>query len=307
MHKINFTNIGADPEFFVITKDLGEPMSSIAFTNGTKGDPEDLGNGYSAMVDNLTLEGNIPPTTSREGFIDNVKILKSLLQEMILSTIYEGVLYSSGELEFPKELAESKRGQEFGCSDVYYAWEGLYDQFCRDCECVGKRSPSLKHSRIRTAGFHIHIGYSVEDPIFTKEAYDVIISKMFDLFLTLPAFKIKYEPFRLSNFGYPGNFRSKSYGVECRTLSSYFTRDPYLGWVYDQVKDMFDYINTLTEEELVKLLQRKFYIYSDTNVDDYSVNIFKFLKDEFPNVQQIFNRSFNITEYDKEKANIHIS
>jgi len=297
MHKIKLSTVGADPEFFIINKATAEPYSPLLFTSGTKEHPQNLGFGFGVMSDNLTIEGNMPYVRTEEDFIKNVKHLKIQIQRLL--DTYQCILLCEGELMFPPAMAETSQGQEFGCSSIYYAWDSFYDVFSNDCENFIRRSPKLDDSNLRTAGFHIHIGYKVSKPLFTKNTYDVIIARLFDFFVTLPAINMHYEPFRLANYGFPGNFRSKSYGVECRTLSSYFAQDEYLPWIYGQLVKMFEYLNTLTEEEIKALLGVMFLKHTCDNVEDFCITIYQTMLKKLPTIKEIVKDAVIINKTSK--------
>lgn len=304
MHKIKLDTIGTDPEFFIVHTDSGEPYSPIAFTTGTKNKPEELGNGYALMMDNLTLEGNVPPAKSKKEFIDNFNHLKKLIYRVIAD--FHCQIYSVGELEFADTLSNSKQGQEYGCSSVNYAWQDIFDIISGDILSIPKSSPNFRNSNIRTAGFHIHIGYTIKKGWFPKSAYDNIIAKLFDLFVTIPSNIIHTEPYRLSKFGYPGNYRNKDYGVECRTLSSYFTQEKYLPWVYEQVEKLFQYLNILDEEQLIALLLGQIFDGEVDNVTEYYQLVQNKLEKTLPGTKSLITASSDVSLINSKYEKINI-
>lgn len=305
MHKIQLETLGTDPEFFIVCNVTGEPYSPIAFTTGTKDKPEDLGHGYSIMMDNLTLEGNVPPAKSQKEFINNFNYLKKLIHRTISD--FNCQIYHVGELAFDDALVASRQGQEYGCSSVHYAWQDVFDTFSGDILSIPKSSPNFKNSNIRTAGFHIHIGYSLKNPLFKKVVYDNIIAKLFDLFVTIPSNIIYSEPYRLSKFGYPGNYRTKDYGVECRTLSSYFTQEKYLPWVYNQVEKLFQYLNILDEEQLLALLYSQIFDGDAENVTEYYTIVRNELDKKLPGTDSLIAASSNISLINSKYEKINIT
>ena len=73
--------VGSDPEFFIIQKyeDAEFPIPAYEIIPGTKSDPIDFGNGFKVLIDNVLVEGNIPPANTREEFVNNMRMLKSII------------------------------------------------------------------------------------------------------------------------------------------------------------------------------------------------------------------------------------
>ena len=69
MKKIKFT-IGCDPEVFVHNN--SEHISVIGKIGGTKGNPIPLPHGGGIQEDNLAVEFNTPPASTRKEFVTNV-------------------------------------------------------------------------------------------------------------------------------------------------------------------------------------------------------------------------------------------
>ena len=100
---------------------------------------------------------------------------------------------------------------------------------------------------IRTAGFHIHIGYTLNDNDFiNKENMDKMLAKAFDYFCIIPSRKHMPDAFRDVNYGALGTYRNKPYGVEVRGLGAYFSRPEYLEWVYDRTIDTIKYCSEIS-------------------------------------------------------------
>jgi len=275
MKNLKFITIGSDPEFF-IQDEVGTPISSIIIAEGTKKSPKYIGDGFYVLRDNLALEGNVPIATNREDFINNIKHLKNYFNLKLEE--YGCRLLLVGEVEFEEYIAHSEEGLEFGCSNVVYAWQNRYFSSENILDIATKPSPQLIDSNIRTAGFHIHIGYTIKNPHFMKEMYDTLVARLFDLFIVLPSLQIKREEYRVLNYGLLGNYRSTSYGLECRALSAFFTDDKYLGWIYDQVVKLFEYINTLEIEDINRILDISTYI--DTTPEE----VFSLLQKSIPDL-----------------------
>jgi hypothetical protein len=125
--------------------------------------------------------------------------------------------------------------------------------------------------------FHIHIGYDIDHTPLDKLSTDILIGRLFDLFLTIPSHEIKPEPERIETYGKWGMIRSKDYGVECRTLSSYFTQPDWLGWVWDQTMKIASFIDALSIEDLLSLVSTR-QMLGSTNKDATKVFVALFAK-----------------------------
>jgi len=243
---IKFITIGSDPEFFVLDP-KGNPYPAVKFTVGTKDNPVPIEGapGFYEQRDNLSFEGNVPPVKTKEEFIKNVTILRNWFITKI--SIFGYSLSPNGVEYFAKRYLNLPEGQEFGCSTVISSWHSKIDEF------EIRPTPILKNSKFRVSGFHIHIGY-INSPYEDKRNTDILIGRLFDIFLTIPSHIIKFEPERLATYGKYGMIRSKSYGVECRTISTYFTQKNYLGWVWDQLMKIEKFIQKASKSDLDKII-----------------------------------------------------
>ena len=250
MELIKFKSIGADPEFFVKRGD--EFLPSTMFLVGTKEEPEDMGNGFSLLKDNLSLEGNIPASFSRSQFINNIKFLKMLIDTATPDDVE--IVYTD-EAKFKRKYLFSPDGMLFGCSNYKDAWERKIVP-----------TPVLANMNTRQIGFHIHIGYDVLSNKYSKDEYNVAITRAFDAFISKPSDEVHYSKNRRNYYGKLGSYRDKPYGVECRSLGGYFTQDKYLGWIYDQVEAILEYVDENIDyilevdsiDDLMKVKPKKF-------------------------------------------------
>ena len=234
--------MGSDPEIFV--KRGGVPTSAFRLTSGTKDKPEDVGDGYFLSLDNIMLEGNIPPASSKDEFVANmdklVAIMDARAKRARMELFPEDVAYpDERSLRRPDALI-------FGCSSYMDAWADGE----QEAEDMGEQP-------FRVAGCHIHIGYKNPSVIMNKA-----IAKAFDIFATAPAHKIHVAKERMDYYGGFGNYRCKAdmYGLECRALGGFMFQHDYFAWMYDAtVKAVafahkhFDQLMGLTFEEALEL------------------------------------------------------
>lgn len=288
--------IGSDPEFFVLD-DKGNPYPATPFAEGTKEQPKpipSLGEGFFEQRDNLSFEGNIPVCNTKEEFIENITKLRNYFLSKVSKYNYS--ISSNGVEYFPERMLVSPEAMEFGCSSVISSWSS----------CNGNResraTPVLSEVKYRVSGFHIHIGIERElgDPLLS---WDLLIGRLFDLFLTIPSHAIKPEPERIESYGAYGIIRSKTYGVECRTLSTFFTQEEWLPWVWDQIKKMEEFINKCDKSDLVKIIDQRFVL---TTIEYNFSSIFKrFDNKEVLNMFEETKRFYNLENInDVKKINI---
>lgn len=219
--------LGSDPEAFIVNDNTMKPVSSKRFTTGTKDEPEEMGGGFALLNDNILIEGNVPPATNKEEFIENMTKLWNMMNGRANRRMAH--LHNADVMEISDELMETREAKEFGCSSFRDAWNDL----------VEIETPQLT-SNNRPAGCHIHIGF--EDEQYLTDNFKKAVVRAFDIFVTIPAIEITGPNYRTNNlYGILGACRIKSYGVECRSLGgSFFTPDRF-GWIYDRVKLAIDY------------------------------------------------------------------
>src|SRR5699024_1887019 len=83
MAKINNITLGADPELFLQKIDKSEVVSAIGLIGGTKDNPKPISEkGHSIQEDNVLVEFNIPPSFTKEEFVDNIKYCLDYIEEL---------------------------------------------------------------------------------------------------------------------------------------------------------------------------------------------------------------------------------
>lgn len=231
--------IGSDPEIFIVNED-NTLSSAIGIFKGTKENPIDIGKGCAVQEDNILVEFNIPPTDNLENFIESINYSKDYI-ETVLKPLNKKLLYSSSELITDDLLIENK-SKVFGCSPSYNVLK-------EETTSVEIESLSEEIKKIRSSGFHIHIGY--DNP--TNEHNDRLVL-CFELFVTL--FLLKHDNDKHNRrliYGLIGDCRDKDYGVECRSLGGYFLKDDEtLTLVWEQIQKALKFADNskLTNDEL---------------------------------------------------------
>lgn len=282
--------VGSDPEFFVLDKQ-GNPYPATPFAEGSKDFPKPiakLGIGFFEQRDNLSFEGNIPVCYDEKSFINNITLLRDYFQSKVEKHGYS--ISPNGVERFPKRMLNTPEGMEFGCSSVISIWDSNYNNL------ISLPTPSLKSVNYRVSGFHIHLGLFNCYPL-SRTLYSIIVARLFDLFLTLPSHKIKDEPERLLSYGKYGMVRLKDYGVECRTLSTFFTQKEYLPWVWDQIKKIERFISYIDEEDLPKLSQNAHLVSTSIDLENAFSDIFSSFKNK--ECLSKFDETKNIKIYER--------
>lgn len=277
-NKIKFITIGSDPEFFVLDPQ-GNPYPATLFAKGNKNNPspiESLGKGFFEQRDNLSFEGNIPQSSTKDEFITNISKLRQYFINKVSEFDYS--LSNNGVEYFAKRYLDTPEGQEFGCSEVVSSWDST------NRKLISRPTPKLHNVKYRVSGFHIHIGY--DNFIFdNKIATDILIGRLFDLFVTIPSQIIKPEPERIQSYGKYGMIRIKHYGVECRTLSTFFTQESKLSWVWDQVMKIEQFINSTYNADLMMIIDKAYITGNDKQIK----RIFKSIINNFNDTKTIEN------------------
>jgi hypothetical protein len=231
---VNSITIGADPEVFVQDKQ-GNIVSAIGIVPGTKDKPFATKHGF-IQRDNVLAEFNIDPADTPRGFTRNViNVLEDL--EKLLNK--EGLHYKILSSHVMKDVYLSHHeARRFGCEPDYNVWA---------LDAIHQVNSGMA-GKLRTAGGHVHIGFS------EKVNIDCILAtvKACDLFLGLPSVVMDKDKKRRTLYGQAGHFRPKTYGVEYRTLSNFWLKsEEYMQWVYHSARKAYRlrYEYNLTESQ----------------------------------------------------------
>lgn len=204
----NLVLIGADPEAFV--RQGNKIHHCIGVLGGSKNDPRLVYEG-AVQEDNVLFEFNIDATDSRVTFSERIQSVLSQGAEILGETglcLVPGV--SSHVYDTMTGFPE--KAFEFGCTPDY---NGLTGE-------VNPR-PTAVNQLLRTAGGHVHIGWSHLGEVTPELQRRVIIAC--DYVLGLPSLHEDKDTRRRELYGKAGACRYKKYGVEYRTLSNY--------WIWD--------------------------------------------------------------------------
>lgn len=218
--------IGSDPEAFLYSKEYERFVSSIDKIGGTKNEPRIIDQFLAVQEDNVAVEFNIVPASSRDEF---VKYITEGIQKIRnLVAPYDVVFSPQAEFN-PMELIDP-RAQAIGCDPDY----SIYGGECKLTEYEGNK---------RFAAGHIHIGY--DNP---SRAESEALVPYLDLFLGVRSVPLDDKSERRNFYGKAGSIRLKPYGVEYRVLSNFWLRSQELTqWVYDNTMKAVEAYNKKME------------------------------------------------------------
>ncbi len=222
--------IGADPELFIINSKTGKVVSSVGLIPGVKGSPyvdDTMPKGFGVEIDNILAEFNIPPVTTKEGFINNILYMQNWIKAFVkkINPDYD-IKCSASETVADSQL-RSKEAKLFGCDPDY------------NCYTESMNPKPKPPKNLRSAGFHIHFGY---DNFNVADSLKIV--KLFDLCLGVPSVLIDTDKERRLLYGKAGAFRLQDWGVEYRCLSSYMMNSPeLLERVWNGIVQVISYFN----------------------------------------------------------------
>lgn len=257
MHRlINNPSTGSDPEVFVVDTFSGDFISVIGKLGGTKTNPIPMPReGFFAQEDNVAAEFNIPPARTRDEFIDYILYglqgIRSMLPE------FHNIRIQSSAF-FPPEQLEDPRSMMFGCSRDRNAWTRSWNA-----------PPKPPMDGLRTTGGHITIGY--DNP---KKRINERLIRAMDFYLGVPSVLMDQDKHRRKLYGKAGAYRDKDFGVEYRTLSSFWLADAStIGWAYDQTHRAINHVNSLDGEDHLDSLQEDIMNIIDNSDVDNAKNL----------------------------------
>lgn len=236
--------IGSDPELFLVDAD-GKFISAVGLCKGTKNAPFEFLKGFKIHNDNVAVEFNIPPASSKEEFINNHIIALKYCRDVAKEHGYKLRIVS--DAEFTDDQLNTREAQEFGCNPDFNAWT-----------LEENPSPQAENTRLRSAGGHIHIGF--DGDLRAK----LQLVRLLDIFVGVPLRMLEPDSRRNQLYGNLGACRDKEYGVEYRTPSNVWLRSTRL------MGDVFTMVSNV-------LLNQHIYGQVAATIDD---NIDRFLQDK---------------------------
>ena len=220
---------GSDPELFVWSDEMETIVPVLGLLGGTKKNPKPLESpGFFVQEDNVLAEFNIPPADSKEKFIAAIHNGIAMVADAMPRGFVPVVKTSHRFYPF---ALEDPRAKEFGCDPDFNAW--------RDEEVPNEAPDTSGDETLRVAGGHLSTGYN--DP--NKETNKLLV-RLYDAYLGVPSVVLDSDTDRRKLYGKAGSYRNKNFGVEYRTLSSFWIGSPELtGWVWDRAMQAIEHLN----------------------------------------------------------------
>lgn len=229
---------GSDPEFGIVDKE-GYPVQIIDFIPGSKKIPFDIGNGCGIQPDNVMVETTQPPTNNRQQFIDYIKYCRETAQHIIRKETGEQLnVVSISSAKYTKKQLSHPIAQKFGCEPSY----------CIYTRAISPRPTPDEIGELRSAGFHLHIGF---DGLADINDIEFIIY-LCDIYLGLTSILVDKDTDRRRLYGNAGDFRNKEIlteekeitVVEYRVLGgAMHESDELVGWCFDQLQKVVNIFN----------------------------------------------------------------
>lgn len=211
--------IGHDAEGFL--RQGNEWLPSIGLIGGTKDSPlavEGSKTGLKVQEDNVTVEINNSPIIVTKTFVNDwytmVETSKAELEAYVQKRINKGTSVRwRADAEFTAAQLSSPKAREFGCDPDFFA-----HRYGSPREAI---NPEVLQG-YRFAGGHVHIGY---DKLATG-INDFAMVQLVEAYCYFPYCNADTQGVRHQYYGLAGLYRPKEYGVEYRTPSNFWMRDP---------------------------------------------------------------------------------
>lgn len=187
--EITSVTVGSDPEYGAIDNQ-GIPRSVVGFLPGTKQKPYPLNEHVSCQIDNVGAETCIPPCKSEWEFLKFITSAKFKTQVQLRIKAPILSLVSKSSQRYSDEELQSDIAQMFGCEPSY-------------CVYTGQRSPRPTPGQVgnlRSFGFHVHIGFPIQEGENQPEYVERIIRAM-DITIGLPSIIIDTDADRRQIYG----------------------------------------------------------------------------------------------------------
>lgn len=276
MNKFQSYTIGADPEAFVRNRNKMEFVSAHDIFPGTKQNPHEIAGG-AVQVDGVAVELNINPSRTADEFLANLfktmQVTHTILDHRVPGHEILFTPTATFSAEYFNRLPEETRA--LGCSPDFDAFKD------------GKVNEPPKTTKpFRTAGGHIHIGWTEDEKLDDKaHLFDCVKAcKQVAAALYYPSHLWDDDQQRRELYGNIGAFRPKSYGVEWRALSSAWVPDPELvRWVVESTQfamELLDMDQSLFEDKQFKDLYGK--VPTKKQVRNYLDHLYTYGFDHLP-------------------------
>ena len=195
---IERVTLGSDPEFFIFDTVNNKFVPSCGWIGGKKDKPVYIADQLGHQEDNVTVEFNVPPTTSSKELYSNIKKLIDYIEDKhkFKERGYTIVPLPSAEFEI-SDLLENPSTLEFGCDPDFNAWSGEQNVI----------EPTF--TTLRSCGGHVCVGYPNNN-----KSTNIEIIRALDLYLGVPSVILDKDTRRKELYGKAGAYRHQKYGVD---------------------------------------------------------------------------------------------
>ena len=202
---------GSDPELFLVNTKTKKVVSAIDLIPGSKQEPfkEGLPKGFGVQTDNILAEFNIPAVTNEEEFVNCIEFMKNFIRNKAKEANEDYDILCKASSKVPAKELKHPQAKEFGCDPDFCIYTVGPNE-------VGKAA----RTNLRSAGFHIHVGYPNNNIDQSLEMLRYI-----DAYVGIPSVLYDKDIERRNLYGKAGCFRLQPYGFEYRTLSSFWIAD----------------------------------------------------------------------------------
>lgn len=215
--------MGSDPEIMGIDAATGRMGSFSGRLGCDKWNKRVVDNDLNIQEDNVLIEFDIAPHKAFSSF--NANMLKGIAAcESAAKEIGMGLAQGVSSHVFTEEEIRSfgEGALVFGCEPDFNALTGMKNP-----------RPAAANPGLRTAGGHVHIGFSEITEVNPR--MQATVGVMCDYMLGLPSLLLDGDDRRRELYGKAGAVRYKDYGIEYRTLSNFWIFEERMRrWVWEQ-------------------------------------------------------------------------
>ena len=229
MAKNNYM-LGADPEMFVRDINTKQIVPICGKVGGTKGIPtpyvshaataakmqwynKSWNNEFKYLEDNVAFEFNVPPAAAAELFNETINVAL-VGAGLILKDAGLAPVYDRSSIRFAASALEHPGAQTIGCDPDIHAYG-------KDYEPQARPPFSIQDLGLwRHCGGHLHFSYDKE------KIPDHVFVQLVDVLVYYPIVFKDLQRARRKFYGLAGLYRSKNYGIEYRSMSNFWLRNP---------------------------------------------------------------------------------
>lgn len=218
---------GTDPEFIIISKKTGRPISAINVIKRHKSYGKKI-KGHLFYYDNVLAECAVKPANNEEEAINHIGECISILNKLARPHSISNDCIAS----YDQSQLDHIHAIEVGCMPDICAYQKSY---------MPQPIEEICNHNIRTCGGHIHIGHP---SLINNMTNQFVLVYLLDILIGVPSVLINNnegEAKRKQIYGQCGRFRiagqNNTYGIEYRTPSNFWLRNPcHVQWIYQTVQ-----------------------------------------------------------------------